>query len=178
MFGMVLFQTSAALKTIASFNKMSASQSATDSMVDFHGFLMGSKIIRISIVWYGDWTKDTEGTKSLMTDFISNVAKSDYWKIVGFYGAGGAIQMAQSIDVPAPRGSSTITRSGAMNITSSAVRKGLLPDDEDTIYVFIPSKEIVETDGFCADYVRLFDPSPCLTVTLSDLSLPVLSRST
>ena len=152
---LMLLQVVVSLKIIAGKNEVSPDQKSTTDCITFHGedMLMGGRQTRISIVWYGDWTKDTKGTMQLVTDFITNVDDSDYWKIVRSYGKGGSMSVDKSIHVLAPTGSSSLTQKEAINITSSAMRRGLLPDDDDTIYVFIPSKEITEVDGLCTKYV-------------------------
>jgi hypothetical protein len=114
----------------------------------------------VYVIWYGNWNQnngtDNAAGKQIVTDFLTSVGGSPYYKlnislsltgtpITGDLTYGGA-----AVDTGSQ--GNKLTDAKIQTVVKSALTAGRLPTDPNGIYLVLTSSDVNATSGFCTRY--------------------------
>lgn len=122
----------------------------------YHGGPLILGTTHIYYIWYGNWSTDT-AAQSILLNLASYIGGTRYYNInTTYYNKSGThVSNAASYRGSAydnySRGT-TLTDYEVMQVVSSAISGGKLPNDSNGVYFVLSSKDVKESSGFCTQY--------------------------
>jgi len=132
------------------------------SPITYHGGpVMGTPVVYL--IWYGNWNQsngsDTPAGRQIVSDFLSGLSGSGYYKINTSYGATGGTPTGLETFFPVTNeltdtGSqgTRLTDAKVQAVVSNALASGKLPTRTDAAYFVLTSSNVAESSGFCNRY--------------------------
>ena len=87
------------------------------------------------LIWYGTWTATA---KNIITNFVSKVGQTAWWAINKSYGVGPLVYKQAAVDNYSQ--GKTLTTDSVWTSVNNALSKGLLPRDNNGIYLVLSSR--------------------------------------